>query len=367
MKRRLMYTALMVISLLALSCNQSPLFYNISKETPPKDPVIAGGPSRIVASNVSSHDRLYTANGKIWVYDGSSWIALENQPGGNIREVAATSTALYALSVDGTGSISTTLYKTTDGTNWAPVTNSTNYSILGAIFGAGATLFVGARNSGGTEAAVLYDNGGNLATALSSITVSDSVPGSLVGAVNMGGNYYLAVTGKGIYTAALASNFHSATPISGSTDTKYRLNGLIALATEVVAVGSGGYMLKGSSGGFSEVSAASDTSYPYTGALAVWTDETSSLLLAGRRYSTYTNGYWELPLTSGDLPSTVSIKVPGDGSPTTVADKTTYQQSLGQKIVSALYQAPASLGSTLFASTLTDGLWAYRGSWNAEE
>lgn len=363
-----MNTALMVISLLALSCNQSPLFYNISKETPPKDPVIAGGPSRIVASNVSGLNRLYTANGKLWVYDGSSWTALANQPGGNIREVAATTEpALYALSVDGAGSTSTTLYKTTNGTNWSAITNNTGYPILGGMFGAGDTLFVGARDSGGTKAAVLYDDTTSLSTALSDITISDSVPGSLAGAVQMGGNYYLAVSGKGIYAANTVGGLASASPINGSTDTKYRLNGLIALATEVVAVGSGGSMLKGTNGGFSEVSAASDTSYPYTGALAVWSDGSNSILLAGRRYSTYTNGYWELPLTSGDLPTTVSIKVPGDGSPSTVADKTTYQQSLGQKIVTALYQAPGSLDSTLFASTLKDGLWAYRGSWNAEE
>lgn len=130
-------------------------------------------------------------------------------------------------------------------------------------------------------------------------------------------------------------------------------------------------MLAGDSSNFSEVSGACDTSYPYTGALAVWTDPSNSankLLLVGRRYSTYTNGYWEISLTSGDLHGSVSLKVPGSSSPTTVTDKSTYEQSLGQKVLTALYQAPAGLGSILFASTLKDGLWAYRnGTWNAEE
>lgn len=368
MKRILMNTALLLAVLLVFSCNQSPLFYNISKETPPKNPIIDGQPSKIVASDVSGTTKLYAANGTVWVYDGSSWTRLASQPAGNVRDVAATTGALYALTVDGTGSLSTTLYKSTNGTSWTPVNNPTGYTILGGgLFGAGNTLFVGAKNSGGTTEAVLYDNNGSLTVALDNITTRDSVPGTLAGAVYMGTNYYLAVTGKGVY-ASSSTSFSSANPITGSTDTKYRLNGLIAVGNKVVAVGSGGYMLAGDSSNFSEVSGACDTSYPYTGALVVWTNGTDSLLLVGRCYSTYTNGYWEISLTSGDLPGSVSLKVPGSSSPTTVTDKSTYEQSLGQKVLTALYQAPAGLGSILFASTLKDGLWAYRnGTWNAEE
>lgn len=372
MKRILMNTALLLAVLLVFSCNQSPLFYNISKETPPKNPIIAGQPSKIVASDVSGTTKLYAANGTVWVYDGSSWTRLASQPAGNVRDVAATTGALYALTVDGTGSLSTTLYKSTNGTSWTPVNNPTGYTILGGgLFGAGNTLFVGAKNSGGTTEAVLYDNNGSLTVALDNITTSDSVPGTLAGAVYMGTNYYLAVTGKGVY-ASSSTSFSSANPITGSTDTKYRLNGLIAVGNKVVAVGSGGYMLAGDSSNFSEVSGACDTSYPYTGALAVWTDPSNSankLLLVGRRYSTYTNGYWEVTLSGGDLPGTVTMNKPGAGSPTTVADTATYEQSLGQKVITALYQAPGgALGSTLFASTLKDGLWAYRNNaWNAEE
>ncbi|WP_304244491.1 hypothetical protein [Gracilinema caldarium] len=370
MKRILMNTALLLAVLLVFSCNQSPLFYNISKETPPKNPIIAGQPSKIVEFS----GQLYAANGTVWVYAGSSWTRLASQPAGNVRDVAATTGALYALTVDGTGSLSTTLYKSTNGTSWTPVSNTPSYPILGGgLFGAGDTLFVGAKNSGGTSAAVLYDNNGSLTVALDNITTSGSVPGTLAGAVKMGTNYYLAVTGMGVYASSLTS-FSSANPITGSTDTKYRLNGLIAVGNKVVAVGSGGYMLAGdSTTGFSEVSGACDTSYPYTGALAVWTDPSNSankLLLVGRRYSTYTNGYWEIGLTtSGDLPGTVSLNKPGSSSPTTVTDKSTYEQSLGQKVLTALYQAPGgTLGTTLFASTLKDGLWAYRnGTWNAEE
>ena len=369
MKRILMNIALLGTGLLILSCNQSPLFYSISKETPPKDPIVAGQPSKLVPSGVSGSTKLYAANGKLWVYDGTQWTKLADQPSGNVRDVAATTGALYALTVDGSSSLSTTLYKSANGTTWTPVTNSTGYPVLGGgIYGAGATLFVGARNSAGTAAAVLYDNSGSLVVALENISISDTVPGTLAGAVQLGSNFYLAVTGKGVYSSS-SSDFSSASPINGSTDPKYKLNGLIALNSKVVAVGGGGYMLVGDSSGFSEVSGASDTAYPYTGALALWTDGTNQLLLAGRRYSTYTNGYWEIALSSGDLPTgTVSLQVPGSGSPSTVADKDTYQQSLGQKVLTALYQAPTDLGSTLFASTIQDGLWSYRnGAWNAEE
>lgn len=370
MKRILMNLALAASILLLFSCNQSPLFYNISKETPPKDPVVAGTPSKIVESSVSGAPKLYVANGRVWEYDGSTWKQTAGQPSGDFKEVAATTgtgAALYALSVEGTGSTSTKLWKSTNGTTWTLVTNNAGYPILGGIFGASDTLFAGARNSGTSQAAVLYDHSGTLMTALGPVAISDAVPGTLVGAVQMGGNYYLAVSGKGVFTGN-AANSISATAVSGTTDTKYRLNGLIALNSQVVAVGSGGYMLAGNSSSFSEVSGASDTSYPYTGALAVWTNGTYTLLLAGRRYSTYTNGYWEVTLSSGVLLGTVTMNKPGAGSPTTVADTATYEQSLGQKVITALYQAPGGLGSTLFASTLKDGLWAYRNNaWNAEE
>lgn len=374
MKRILMNIALAASILLLFSCNQSPLFYNISKETPPKDPVVAVTPSKIVESSVSGAPKLYVANGRVWEYDGTRWKQTAGQPSGDFKEVAATTgtgAALYALSVEGTGSTSTKLWKSTDGTTWTLVTNNTGYPILGGIFGASDTLFAGARNSDTIQAAVLYDDSGTLMTALGPVPISDAVPGTLVGAVKMSGSYYLAVCCKGVYTAGTANDFGTASPISGTTDTKYKLNGLIALNSQVVAVGSGGYMLAGDNNGFTEVSGASDTSYPYTGALAVWTDPNSSnqLLLAARRYSTYTNGYWEVTLSSGVLLGTVTMNKPGAGSPTTVADTATYEQSLGQKVITALYQAPGgALGSTLFASTLKDGLWAYRNNaWNAEE
>ncbi|NLJ10097.1 MAG: hypothetical protein GX438_07140 [Treponema sp.] len=372
MKRILMNIALAASILLLFSCNQSPLFYNISKETPPKDPVVAGTPSKLVYFTISG--KLYVANGRVWEYDGSTWKQTAGQPSGDFKEVAATTgtgAALYALSVEGTGSTSTKLWKSIDGTTWTLVTNNTGYPILGGIFGASDTLFAGARNSDTSQAAVLYDDSGTLMTALGPVAISDAVPGTLVGAVQMGGNYYLAVSGKGVYAAGTVNGFGTSA-ITGTTDTKYKLNGLIALNSQVVAVGSGGYMIAENSGSFSEVSGASDTSYPYTGALAVWTDPNNSanqLLLAGRRYSTYTNGYWEVTLSSGDLPGTVTMNKPGAGSLTTVADTATYEQSLGQKVITALYQAPGvALGSTLFASTLKDGLWAYRNNaWNAEE
>lgn len=372
-----MYTLILLFSLAALSCDQSPLFYSISKETPPKDPIVSGAPSRIVESNVSGSAQLYVANGKVWVYEENSWTRMGNQPNGYIREVAATTSALYALTVDGTDSLDTKLWKSTDGMSWDVVGNTTVYSTLGGIFGAGDTLFVGATDENGSKAAVLYDDSGTLKSALSGISIGDTVPGTLAGAVQMGGTYYLAITGMGIYAADSVAGLASATPIHNdsinTSDPKYNLNGLIALSTEVVAVGSGGYMLRGDNNGFSEVSGACDTSYPYTGALAVWTDPdnpSNKLLLVGRRNSTYTNGYWEIPLNGGDLPvGTVSLNVPGSSSPTTAGDKDTYQQALGQKVLTALYQAQGTgLGDILLASTLRDGLWACRdGVWNAEE
>ncbi|MCX7950190.1 MAG: hypothetical protein N2509_08780, partial [Treponemataceae bacterium] len=83
------------------SCKFNPIFYEISKETAPKEAIIKGTPSRIVEVS----NKLYVANGRLWEYDGTTWNLMASQPGaaGTVRAVAATSSALYALVVSGEG------------------------------------------------------------------------------------------------------------------------------------------------------------------------------------------------------------------------------------------------------------------------
>ena len=74
------------------------------------------------------------------------------------------------------------------------------------------------------------------------------------------------------------------------------------------------------------------------------------------------------------------IKGPGDGSPTSIKNKSKYTASLGKHPVEAIIQAPQAIliypnmaaypfwEPPIFASTSKHGLWSYRGGvWNAEE
>ncbi|HOJ98664.1 MAG TPA: hypothetical protein PLW34_03790 [Termitinemataceae bacterium] len=350
------------------SCKFNPIFYEISKETAPKEALIKGSPSRIVELS----NKLYVANGRLWEYDGTTWSLMASQPGaaGTVRAVAATNSALYALVVSGEGTSTSAVYKLNSGT-WSEVTNTTGYRVE-TIFGANTTLFAGGHNSSGTYG-VLYESSGSFATISGLATLASTC--TLVGAVHVHSTYYLAIAGSGIYSTSDLSSSVSG-PISGSTNSDYNLNGLILVGSQVVATATtddydGGYLLVGNSSSFSQV--YSNSSYYFTGALALWyapSDTTADLLLVGfvNTSSSYTRGYLELALSSGAMPGSISFKSPGEGSPTTVSDNDTYEQSLGRKAVTALHQGPNGASGVLFASTSLDGLWSCRDqTWNEEE
>lgn len=348
------------------SCSQSPLFFDISKEVAPKNPIIQGSPSKMVASTVTGTNHLYVANGNIWSYDGASWTRAA-QPSGTVRDLAATTTpnTLYALTVDGTSSTTTHLWKTTDGTTWTEVSKYSGYDFIDSIYGANDTLFVGAHPTGATDTyGIFYESGG----VLGSVKTGLGSGGALVGAVRYGTNYYVATSSLGIFSGNNTTAIGSATAITGTEPSGYSLNGLIALGSQVVAVGrhntNGGYLIAGdSTTGFSTL--ISGNSYKFDGALAVY--NTNQLLLLGGTSGTYSNGYMEIVLSSGAISGSPSLQSPGNGSPTTVGDNAKYAASLGKKLVNQLYQSTLSDG-TLFASTNLYGLWAYRNNeWNAQD
>jgi len=346
---------------LASACDQGAIFYNISKEIKPKDPVVEGTPSKLVESAVTGATRLYVANGDLWSYDGSSWSKPSGQPSGAIRDVAATSTALYVMTLDGAD---TALYKSINGTSWTQLVAPGAYPFLQSIYGAGTTLFVGARDDDSDDYAVYYDNAGVLA----SVKTGLGDGGLLVGAVYGGANFYIATRGEGIFAANSPANLTAATAVTGSTDSAYQLNGLIQVGTtKVVAVGHGGYLLHGDTGGFTAVSYANTA---FTGALALWDDGSAGnaeLLLLGYEDTddSYTFGYREIVLVAGEISGT-SLQEPGEGAVSSEADNATYVGSLGKKVVNHLFQTSLG-GRTLFAATQFDGLWSYRDEWNAED
>jgi hypothetical protein len=359
--------AVLTAAALFASCSQSPLFFDISKEVAPKDPIIPGSPSKMVASAVTGTNRLYIANGYMWSYDGASWTRT-TQPSGTVRDLAATTSALYALTVDGTSSTTTRLWKTTDGTTWAEVTKDSFYNFIDSIYGAKDTLFVGAHPTGSTDTyGIFYDNG----VTLTPVQTGLGSGGALVGAVWDGTNYYVATASLGIFYGTTVSALTTATAISGTTPSNYSysLNGLIALTGQIVAVGrhnsNGGYLIAGTSAGFTTY--ISGNSYKFDGALALATYRANQLLLLGGSSGIYSNGYMEIVLSGGKVGSAPSLQSPGNGSTTTVTDNAKYAASLGKKLVNQLFQYPQSDG-ILFASTNLYGLWAYRNNeWNAQD
>jgi len=137
-----------------------------------------------------------------------------------------------------------------------------------------------------------------------------------------------------------------------------------------------------------------------TGALALWRNPKSdewdpddpstlpkpALLLAGFQgelvlttSTGYTNGYFELGLNwkaDGTLDITSEFTKPGelDVSTVDIDSNERYQSTIGKYPISGFFQTPREIDEnmTLFASTVNEGLWSYRGrsgdwQWNAEE
>jgi hypothetical protein len=111
----------------------------------------------------------------------------------------------------------------------------------------------------------------------------------------------------------------------------------------------------------------------FIGGMTTW-DETGDgtpdllLLPIDDNDSSYTYGYREIALTGGLFPSDPSIKAPGNGTPTTVADEDQYDSSLGRMALRHLFQYNSGGTRVLFASSYKDGLRSYRDDeWNAED
>ena len=125
-----------------MSCNQDPIFYNISIEPPKRDPRIAGSPTNIIVLK----DNIYAGSKhgtRIHRYDGSGWEDID-QPGGYIIDLAADGSYLYALVYNGDIMTSTMIKKFDPG---AGTWTSNEYTLSGhsiqTIYGAGTEIFAG--------------------------------------------------------------------------------------------------------------------------------------------------------------------------------------------------------------------------------
>jgi hypothetical protein len=211
----------------------------------------------------------------------------------------------------------------------------------------------------------------------------------LTGAGKVGGNYYLATMGQGLYSSADGSVITQV-----ATTPSVNLVGLLQAEVEesgvtkeiLIGISAGGYIVY--------IDAAGPRVDPTslggtcTGALALMdipnpSDEYDKLLLYGYKggYSSYEHGYMELKFKSSDGSHDGIRRIPGNrdgGAPSSISDYRQYDSSLRRYPVAALWVLDSATVSeespaVIFAATNNQGLYSYRErsdggwQWNHEE
>ncbi|MDR1857967.1 MAG: hypothetical protein LBQ69_00695 [Treponema sp.] len=425
MRTSTMRTTIFALGLLAVfSCAQDPIFYRISTEPPPQNPLIRGAPTNMVEFGReypnpdydpdpgNTEDPtvtvpiLYVASGRLHWYAKtelgtgvSGWDSKEyliEQPEGKIIALAATSKYLYALSLPGHG-IDTVLKfigKDSTSTEWEEVRFSgANYPQIQSIYADPSQdrVFAGARTSIGDrdDYAILYLDTDDTLKLLKGETTL------LSGAVFDGTSHYLSTTGNGIFqiseTDLNSPNFDSAAHVSQQNDATPSDNkdrmfmGMIKLedgSTIIAVERNGGAFYKVNDGSFERLRYGENggwvgTGKYATGALALWTDDDTpgarkKIIVAGIQgglyntiSSSYTYGYVEFDLKtdgSGSIDLSESQSRRDPGSLRSVHDNDRYRSTIGKEPINHLFQAPISIDQnmTFFASTQNSGLWSYR-------
>ena len=381
MKKTLVLKLLLSIIIFAFLSCKDPIFYTISMEKKPIPPLINGSPTNFVVFN----NKMYTASGVIlYEYSGtkaddaSTGIWNKIIPGGQILQLAATNTTLYALCLESGKYV---LRKSPD---WNIISGNKN---VYSIYAFGHELFIGSgeisNNSNKFNISVLYgddikklidtgnklingiafngakyylsakdlanESGGCIFAFNAGVLTLDQVIGDnnpFMGIINLDNTTIAAITRKG--------DLYSVTP-SDANKTGHTMGDKLA-----------------------------------TGALATWEDKGGRrLLLAGRQdemknTANYVYGYLELELESSKpngIKDGAAFREPGiiPVSTITTADGNgIYTSTIGKHAVNQIFQVPSDIdpNMTLFASTQQNGVWSYRNrktgstpgrQWNAEE
>jgi hypothetical protein len=400
---RVFAVVLILFAGLCWSCNQDPIFYDISSEVVLNNPKIPGGPSPIVVNDAG--DKLYVSNGEIYVYEKPSpdarayWRELPEQPpGGQTKALATTRDALYALTIGGNHLNSAKIYKlsldSADSGDWIPIGNPSGYDKLQSVFGAGDYLFAGALSGDSAHAILYLEKGAGSLTCMADKTVSDSGADGLSelrGVVFFDGQYYMATAGNGIYRFASPADMttgelalKTAEALPGSIDGGAYV-GLIPVGSSVYGFTGSGQVWQGKAGGGGQLIRLFGDCY-FTGALGIWENpepgRTESFLLIGRGsksyLSTYTYGYYELEIIGGELNiENGDLLSPGAAELSSVKNQSQYVTSLQKKPLNDIYQVPWTENNDerpIFASSQQDGLWSYRKNrdsdsmeWNIED
>jgi len=361
------FSAFLILAIvIALGACNEPIFYTISKEVPIKKPRIGGSPTNFVEFS----NAMFVASGKnIWKYESGSWTSYgQNKWIGQLAaatvsmppEIPTPIPILFALCDDG-------FVKAFDSS----MTISAEIpEITKSIFAANNMLFIG--NQDDSISYILTNGGGD-------INYNGSIlKAELRGVAYDESSYYLCTNSGIYYVSTLASTQSTVNLIAGSAINFVGIITLNNTANTVVAITRDGKLYKIETSSISEI--VSFGGKLANGVLALWTNGTNNLLLAGRQdeltYSTtsgYTYGYMEIEFDNTGIIGS-DFREPGKHTISSVNDYDLYESTLRIKPVGHIFQVPAAIDSniTLFASTQQNGVWSYRErdgilQWNAEE
>jgi len=358
MKRHFFKVLIPVFVLLLFGTCSDPIFHEISIEVPIVPPRIAGSPTNFAVYDGS----MYVATGnRLWRYNETEKWNSESINGRRILGLAALGTYFYAICEANNGR--GVLLKKNSNT-WEPV-DVDGKNVQGIYVVNVDQVFACVSASEGK-----YDVY-NFETSVNSAGSSDKYLSSVAylnGVVYNGSSYFLC-TEKGIYKDNL--------PITDSSGINFA--GIINLTSTItVAIARNGNLYNVSASSFSSASVGLGSNRRATGALAIWTDGTDYLLLAGGDdlgYSVnsgFAYGYMELVFDSSGV-ITGNFKTPDGSGISTVTDDVSYNGTIGRNPIKHIFQAPADIDSkkVIFASTQLNGVWSYRErgdkkQWNAE-
>ena len=399
-----------------VSCDQSPIFSDISEMRPLVPPKIPGGPSKMVEFTWNSTPGYFVASGGLfWFYDtdgdgNSEWGGGLPPVPGRVTDVAATTNNLYITVMHGTNAEGTIYRLEPAGSTqpWKPM-SVPGYGVVNSLFADGSTLYAGVRNSSRNAVFYIDDNAGTTLTEVNNGLGAE--PGLLSGAVggyistrNIGSNGPTSEDGNGIFSV----NGNSATAVTYSgtnTSVDRRIMGMIKLPSgDVIAINRSGVLFDVTAGykeipgtwkdgNGNQTSSNLVAGRPSTGALAVWTgtvggNNQAQMLIAGVQGSvsstTFNNGYVEFYLDPTSTPNyAIDTGKPPNPNPNSAngnvlvsvqGQDSQYRASLGRLPVNHFFQAPSpnDPNGRFFASTQVSGLWSFRErggvlQWNAED
>ncbi len=358
---------LIVSSALLFSCNQDPIFYNISNETAPAESLIPGIPSNFAEYGGG----LYLSNrANIWTLNGTDWERVSvagMQAGSSIEELVSDSTNLYARVVWDEGFVNlqtyNKVYRLTGsgaGLTATAITNNlaADYPLINRISMANGTLVASVKRrgiSGGIRYVYLV---GDTLSAFGGTT--DLPEGSAIVATAWGGRNYFFATGRGVY---YSNSFDGEAPtlLAGTTD---EISGIRAFGTSLLAWGHNENIYRitdGETPAITVINMGSRLEMANT----IYDNGTFIALLITYNYSATANGYRELALnTDRSLPDSFSLATPGEADESSTIDEAQYSSSMGRYLVYGLKQWDIGTHNVLFAGTEMGLYYSVdRGNW----